>query len=456
MRRNHAASSTHLPIFRRLTRLLELAGVAILIVTASLAGLVGRAAATGPSQGSQIPGSALCNAACTTTPFSSGQIIKVVVPANSVFSSGASIKIVECAQSVVSATSDLVALPLCDGLTANGDTVLTGADGSFTYTNQTMYALPDALNLGEGSAGMPKCDPADPCVLYIGTDFTHPFSSPHFFSQTFYVNPTAGDTGANPGDGSAPTLGGTSAANSTIAATPTTVAADGSNSSMVRVTMLSSDTTPLPETGKVVTLAQGAGGHSTITTVSGTTDASGQATFTVTDATAEAVTYTATDTTDSVVPSHTATVTFSAPVVTPAHSSVSASPAQVTADGMTSSTITVILRDQGTNPAGVAGKAVTLAQGGGHSTITAVSATTNASGQATFTATDTTNEVVTYTATDTTDTMPITGQSASVTFGTISVSGSASTVAAGNTLVSTLNTAGTAVTVTLLGSEGAP
>ena len=49
----------------------------------------------------------------------------------------------------------------------------------------------------------------------------------------------------------------------------------------------------------MVTLAQGAGGHSTITTVSGTTDASGQATFSVADATAEAVTYTATDTRQS-------------------------------------------------------------------------------------------------------------------------------------------------------------
>jgi hypothetical protein len=38
-------------------------------------------------------------------------------------------------------------------------------------------------------------------VLYVGTDQTHPFSSLHFFSQTFSVKPTTGDTGANPGDG---------------------------------------------------------------------------------------------------------------------------------------------------------------------------------------------------------------------------------------------------------------
>ena len=58
-----------------------------------------------------------------------------------------------------------------------------------------------------------------------------------------------------------------------------------------------------------MTLAKG-GGSSTITTVSGVTNASGQATFTVKDTVAEATTYTATDTTDSIVVTQTATVTF--------------------------------------------------------------------------------------------------------------------------------------------------
>ena len=48
-----------------------------------------------------------------------------------------------------------------------------------------------------------------------------------------------------------------------------------------------------------MTLAAGSG-SSTITTVSGTTNASGQASFTVKDSTAETVIYSATDTTDSV------------------------------------------------------------------------------------------------------------------------------------------------------------
>jgi hypothetical protein len=173
----------------------------------SLAGLVsvlafgGSAWAVGPTQGSQVPNSAQCQgASCPGGPFSSGQTVKIVIPANSVFSSGVSIHIIECAKSVVTATTDALALPLCDGLTGNGDTVLAGADGSFTYTNQIVYALPDT-NLGEGSTNTPKCDTSNACVFYIGTDSTHPFSSPHFFSQTFSVKFTTGDTGANPGDG---------------------------------------------------------------------------------------------------------------------------------------------------------------------------------------------------------------------------------------------------------------
>ena len=60
-----------------------------------------------------------------------------------------------------------------------------------------------------------------------------------------------------------------------------------------------------------MTLAK-SGGSSTITTVSGVTNASGVATFTVKDTVAETTTYTATDTTDSFTVTQTATVTFAA------------------------------------------------------------------------------------------------------------------------------------------------
>ena len=85
----------------------------------------------------------------------------------------------------------------------------------------------------------------------------------------------------------------------------------------------------------------------------------------------------------------------------------------MTANGVTTSTVTVTLRDANTNP--VPGKTVTLAKCGGSSTITTVSGVTNASGVATFTVKDTVAEATTYTATDTTDSVTVT-QTAAVTF----------------------------------------
>jgi len=105
------------------------------------------------------------------------------------------------------------------------------------------------------------------------------------------------------------------------------------------------------------------------------------------------------------------TVTFGA--VSATTSTVVASPISVAADGTSTSTVTVTLRDCGNNP--VSGKTVTLAAGSGSSVIATVSGTTNASGQATFTVRDSVAETVTYTATDTTDGITI-NQTASVTF----------------------------------------
>ncbi|MDR3645017.1 MAG: invasin domain 3-containing protein, partial [Clostridia bacterium] len=207
------------------------------------------------------------------------------------------------------------------------------------------------------------------------------------------------------------------AAQSTVTASPSSVTADGSGTSTITVTL--NDSGGSPVTGKTVALSQN-GGHSTITTVSGTTNASGQATFTVKSTKAETVTYTATDQTDNVTVSQTAQVQFVAGSVSSAQSTVTASPASVTADGSGTSTITVTLKDSNANP--VSGKTVALAQNSGaSSTITTVSGTTNSSGQATFTVKNTKVETVTYTATDQTDSVTV-SQTAQVQF----VAGSAS------------------------------
>ncbi len=119
--------------------------------------------------------------------------------------------------------------------------------------------------------------------------------------------------------------------------------------------------------GKNATLTASAGSHATISAPSGpSTIDNGTVLFTVTDSTIEDVTFTATDTTDGVAIQQTATVHFISPPA--ATGGIAAFPPSVTADGTTTSTITVTLQDaQGQ---GVSGKTVTLSQGSGHSIVT--------------------------------------------------------------------------------------
>jgi adhesin/invasin len=152
-------------------------------------------------------------------------------------------------------------------------------------------------------------------------------------------------------------VGAGSASQSTVAATPTSVAANGSATSTVTVTLV--DQFGNPASGKSVKLTAGSGSSkitsvngATITTVlattgaSGTSSASGQVTFTVTDTVAEGpLTYTATDTSDSNLQVGTAQVTFTAGAVSASTSTVAASPTSVTADGTSTSTITATLKD---------------------------------------------------------------------------------------------------------------
>ena len=159
--------------------------------------------------------------------------------------------------------------------------------------------------------------------------------------------------------------GAVSATQSTIGSAPGSVVADGSTTSTITVT--AKDAFGNPVGGQSVTLGQGAG-LSTITTVSGTTNASGHATFTVKDTHAETVTYTATVGATGILA--TAGVTFTPGPVTAAQSTVSAAPTSLVADGATTSTVTVTLKDVNSNP--VPGKTVTLGGAPAGSTITTV------------------------------------------------------------------------------------
>jgi hypothetical protein len=158
-------------------------------------------ASAAPTEGSQVPGSAIPLTGSTYTkgaPFSSGQTIQVDIPANSVFASGAGINILECGLGTGGALP--TSPSQCDGNTIQGSTITAASNGGFDYTQYTIYALPDSISLGETADHTPVCNVSNPCVLYIGEN-QNDFTQPHVWSQTYIVKPTSGDSGANPGDG---------------------------------------------------------------------------------------------------------------------------------------------------------------------------------------------------------------------------------------------------------------
>ena len=108
-------------------------------------------------------------------------------------------------------------------------------------------------------------------------------------------------------------------------------------------------------------------------------------------------------------------LTYSANVNVAGSSTVVASPTSVPADGSTTSTISVTLKDASANP--LVGKTISLGSSLGGVTISPASTNTPPSGVVTFTVLSTVGGSATLTATDTTDSITIT-QTATVTFTT--------------------------------------
>jgi hypothetical protein len=383
-----------------------------LVVTAGLAMLgiaIGQVSIAGAdlANGAVVPGAAQAVGPVTTgIPFSSGQRINVVVPANSLFKAHTAVNVVECS---APDGAPPVSPASCDGHTMQGASIFTDTDGSINVHDATgshyrVFALPD-VDIGDSSNGSTTCGitASTECILYIGQN-QNDFTAPHVWSQPFFVAANAGDLGDNPGDGSAPpTPPSTSASFSTVTASPGAITADGKDASTITVKLLGTRNAPIQ--GKAVVLGQGSG-HSTITPAVNPnfSDAKGEATFFVTDTTAESVTYTATDSTGDITLTKQAKVTFGAPCASAVHSQITADPSP--APGGTT-TVTVRLLDQGANPRPMPNQKVALSGTGSVVIAPADSGVTNAHGVATFTASDATAENVTFTATDSTPSSPI-------------------------------------------------
>jgi hypothetical protein len=175
------------------------------LALAAVMGVAPLAGASGPTEGAVVNVIGVGNGP-THAPFASGQPVNVVVPANSLFAPTTVVDVLECsAPDGVVPTSPSA----CDANTINGPSLFSNSDGSINFQISTgqLYALFDTPDSNIGDAtGSPACGNtvATECILYIGEN-QNDFRQPHVWSQPFFVAPTPGDTGANPGDGSSPT-----------------------------------------------------------------------------------------------------------------------------------------------------------------------------------------------------------------------------------------------------------
>jgi len=174
---------------------------------------------------------------------------------------------------------------------------------------------------------------------------------------------------------------------------------------------------------------------------------------------------TAQATRDDALPSELASATVGQGPINAGESTVEAAPTSVVADGSTTSTITVTVKDGADD--GISGVTVVLGQGAGASTIAPASAesdVTNSSGVATFTVKNATAQTVTYTATA--QAVPSTAivqqtitQTAAVTFTEIPVDPAQSSVYIGSDPAATTATRvvgpeTTSITVVVRSAEG--
>src|SRR3989449_59430 len=285
-----------------------------------------------------------------------------------------------------------------------------------------------------------------------GTDFVQPTGAPPVGNGGPFVGPYKAAAGFNMSVATSPT---TIVAASTGNTLTFTFTAQGNNGDgQVSITVPSGGWSA-PQSGAGaghVSVANGAC-SATLGTISGNvvninfTSCSNMNTFTLTYSSVAAPTAAGSyQFTVSPISPPQPSVTVTAGAVNAAHSTGSASPTSVSADGSTTSTITVTLKDINDNP--VSGKTVSLAAGSGSSTITTVSGTIDTIGQARFTVTDTVAQSVTYPARDTTEALTIT-PTATVTFTAGAVDAGTSTVSANPTSVVANGTSTSTITVTL-------
>ncbi len=123
----------------------------------------------------------------TSGPYVNGQSINLSVGPNKFFKPYSRVNVIECADPGGKSKSLPTSVLACDGNTIQGNTILVKPDGSFSERSYQVYALPNALQLGEASDSRPICDRKRDCVLYIGQN-QEKFTAPKIFSPPFTVS----------------------------------------------------------------------------------------------------------------------------------------------------------------------------------------------------------------------------------------------------------------------------
>ncbi len=226
-----------------------------------------------------------------------------------------------------------------------------------------------------------------------------------------------------------------SQATSSLTASPSTVAADGTSTTTLTVTAEDANGHVIADA--TVTLTATGTGNTFTSPITGTTNAEGVFTTTLSSATVQDDTFTALI---NGTASETATVDFAAGAVSQATSSPTASPSTVAADGTSTTTLTVTVEDA--NGHVIADATVTLtATGTGNTFTSPITGTTNAEGVFTTTLSSATVQDDTFTALingTASETATVDFAAGAVSQATSSLTASPSTVAADGTSTTTL------------------
>lgn len=158
-------------------------------VASALALLLVVASITAACSSSSDPGSGTLSVSGTANGwhFHNGQNVTVSMGANSIFPPNVRINILQCADPGGTTVNLPTQFSDCDGNTIQPLSLIPSKDGSFSYSNYTIYSVPNSA-LGEAKSGTPVCDSTHYCVLFVTQD-QNDFSKPKIFSHPFLVAP---------------------------------------------------------------------------------------------------------------------------------------------------------------------------------------------------------------------------------------------------------------------------